>query len=318
MSSVALITGITGQDGSYLAEHLLERGYEVHGIVRRSSQFNTSRIDHIFDRLMLHHGDVTDALSMRAIVAEVCPDECYHLAGQSHVAVSFEVPAYTSQVIVDGTRNLLDALRHEAPECRVYIASSSEMFGNSEAPQDEQTPMVPVSPYGCAKLHAHHMAGMYREAYKMPIWRGIAFNHESPRRGPTFVTQKIVRAGVRIMRGQQECICHGSLRTKRDWGYAPEYVAAMHAMLQTDSPDDYVLATGQTRSIHNFAAAVFGMLGIDFDAYSQQDECYRRPIDIGELCGDASKARRILGWAPKTGFDELVRIMVDAEVGRVA
>lgn len=310
----ALITGITGQDGSYLAELLLDKGYEVHGTLRRSSSINTGRIDHIFDRLQLHYGDLTDGSSLGHLLSSIKPVEVYNLSAQSHVKVSFEIPEYTSQVGAIGTLRLLEAVRAHCPEARVYNASSSEMFGKVlETPQKETTPFNPRSPYGCAKVFAHQLCVNYREAYGMHISNGILFNHESPRRGETFVTRKITKAVARIVRGMQSELMLGNLDARRDWGYAPEYVEAMWLMLQQDIPDDYVIATGETHSIREFLDRAFSPWHLDWKEYVGIDPKYYRPSEVDLLLGDPSKAKRVLGWEPKTSFTDLVELMVDAD-----
>ena len=311
---VALITGITGQDGSYLAELLLDKGYEVHGIVRRSSTFGTQRIEHIFDRLHLHYGDVTDGGAMARIVAEVEPDELYNLAAQSHVRVSFDQPHYTAEAVALGTLNVLEAAR-AIPGCRVYQASSSEMYGQVvETPQRETTPFRPRSPYGVAKVYAHWITVNYRESYGMHASCGILFNHESPRRGETFVTRKITRAAARIAAGHQQHVSLGNLDAKRDWGHARDYVEAMWLMLQQDEPDDYVIATGETHTVREFATLAFSIVGLDYLDYVKHDPRYDRPAEVNVLLGDASKARERLGWTPSVTFGGLVRQMVEAEL----
>ena len=318
----ALVTGITGQDGSYLSEQLLERGYEVHGLVRRSSTFNTNRIDHLYRdpheqgvRIFTHFADLTDSLSLTRLVHELQPNEIYHLGAQSHVRVSFDIPGYTFDVTAAGTLRLLDAMREAGVEdARFYQASSSEMFGSAPPPQDESTPFHPRSPYAVAKLSAYWAVVNYREAYGLFAANGILFNHESPRRGETFVTRKITRALARIKAGLQDKLYLGNLDAKRDWGYAPDYTEAMWLMLQADSPDDYVIATGEAHSVREFLEAAFGHAGLDWEQYVEMDPRYLRPSEVDVLHGDASKAREQLGWEPKVGFDELVRIMVDADV----
>ena len=311
---VALITGITGQDGSYLAELLLAKGYEVHGIVRRSSTFGTQRIEHIFDRLHLHYGDVTDGGAMARIVAEVEPDELYNLAAQSHVRVSFDQPHYTAEAVALGTLNVLEAAR-AIPGCRVYQASSSEMYGQVvETPQRETTPFRPRSPYGVAKVYAHWITVNYRESYGMHASCGILFNHESPRRGETFVTRKITRAAARIATGHQQDVSLGNLDAKRDWGHARDYVEAMWLMLQQDEPDDYVIATGETHTVREFTVLAFSIVGLDYLDYVKHDPRYDRPAEVDVLLGDASKARERLGGTPSVTFGGLVRQMVEAEL----
>jgi len=317
----ALITGITGQDGSYLAEFLLGKGYEVHGIIRRSSSFNTERIDHLYRdphepgrRLFLHYGDLTDGAGLRQILADTQPDEIYNLGAQSHVRVSFDQPVYTAQVDAVGTVRLLQAIHDACSKSRFYQASSSEMFGNvREIPQKETTPFHPRSPYGCAKVYSFWQTINYRESYGMFCCNGILFNHESPRRGETFVTRKITRAATRIKEGLQDKIYLGNLDAKRDWGFAGDYVTAMWLMLQQNEPDDYVVATGQTHSVREFLKLVFDRVGLDWKKYVEVDSRYLRPAEIDVLQGDASKARRVLGWKPQVSFEELVAMMVDAD-----
>ena len=318
----ALITGITGQDGSYLAEFLLSKGYEVHGIIRRSSSFNTDRIDHLYQdphvsgvRLFLHYGDLSDSGALQRLLADIGPDEIYHLGAQSHVRVSFDCPEYTGDVTALGTTRLLEAIRVAAPKARFYQASSSEMYGLVQAvPQREDTPFYPRSPYGAAKVYAYWMTVNYRESYGMHASNGILFNHESPRRGETFVTRKITRAVARIKAGLQKDLYLGNLEAKRDWGYAPEYVEAQWLMLQQDKGDDFVIATGETHSIREFLDEAFPIVGLDWKDYVKMDERYCRPAEVDLLIGDASKAKKILGWTPKTTFKDLVKIMVDADV----
>ena len=328
MSKRALITGITGQDGSYLSELLLSKGYEVHGIIRRSSSFNTARIDHIFDRLTLHHGDVTDAGCISRIVAEVQPDEVYNLAAQSHVAVSFQQPEYTTQSVYIGTLNVLEAVRSHCKTARVYQASSSEMFGNSPAPQNENTPFDPQSPYAVAKVAAHNLAKLYRNSYGLFIACGILFNHESPRRGETFVTRKIAKGVAAVAAGRQSCIRLGNLDARRDWGYAPEYVEAMWLMLQQDVPEDFVIGTGETHSVRDYVLEAFRIAvppsqnpwtrepaGEEwYRSCIKVDARYFRPAEVNVLQADASKARFVLGWSPRVKFPQLVRLMVEAEM----
>jgi GDPmannose 4,6-dehydratase len=311
---IALITGITGQDGSYLAELLLDKGYEVHGIVRRSSTFGTQRIEHIFDRLYLHYGDVTDGGAMARIVAEIEPDELYNLAAQSHVRVSFDQPHYTAEAVALGTLNVLEAAR-AIPGCRVYQASSSEMYGQVvETPQRETTPFRPRSPYGVAKVYAHWITVNYRESYGMHASCGILFNHESPRRGETFVTRKITKAAARICVGVQDAVYLGNLDAKRDWGSAMDYVEAMWLMLQQDEPDDYVIATGETHTVREFAEAAFRYVGLDYRDHVRHDPRYDRPAEVDLLLGDPSKARERLGWEPSVTFGGLVAQMMAAEL----
>ena len=322
MSKKALITGITGQDGSYLSELLLSKGYEVHGLIRRASTFNTERLDSIYQdphnssaRLFLHYGDLADSVSMSKLVGDLKPDEVYHLGAQSHVRVSFDVPEYTADVTGTGTARLLEALRQSSPKSRFYQASSSEMFGLVQAvPQSETTPFYPRSPYGAAKVYSYWLTVNYRESYGMHAGNGILFNHESPRRGETFVTRKITRAVARIQAGVQKKLYMGNLDAKRDWGYAPEYVEAMWLMLQQDQPDDYVIATGETHTIREFLTESFGLVGLDWEQYVEFDERYLRPAEVDLLIGDPSKAKRQLHWVPKTTFKDLVRIMTEADV----
>jgi GDPmannose 4,6-dehydratase len=309
----ALITGCTGQDGSYLCELLLEKDYEVHGIIRRSSSLNTKRIDHIFDRLHMHFGDLTDGSSLSRILSIVHPDEIYALGAQSHVRVSFDVPEFTANSGAMGTLRLLEAARALCPETRIYNASSSEMFGSTPPPQNESTTFHPRSPYGVAKVFSHNLCVNYREAYGMHISNGTLFNHESPRRGETFVTRKITMALARIIRSIQKELLLGNLNAKRDWGYAKEFVEGMWLMLQQDVPDDYVLATGETHTIEEFLQEAFSLRGLDWHDYVKIDAHYFRPAEVDVLLGDASKAERILGWKPKTTFKELVKIMVEAD-----
>ena len=308
----AFITGITGQDGSYLAEILLEKGYEVYGMVRRSSSFNTARIDHIFGELELVFGDLSDGSSLNQLVRRIRPDEVYNLGAQSHVRVSFDIPEYTADATGMGTLRLLDAIREEGVTCRFYEAGSSEMFGQvSETPQTETTPFHPRSPYGVSKVFGYWITRNYREAYGMYAVNGILFNHESPRRGPTFVTRKITRAIGAILRGEQNELRLGNLEAKRDWGYARDYMEGAWRMLQADEPDDYVLATGETHSVKEFLDEAFGYAGLDWNEYVTIDERYFRPAEVDVLLGDASRAKEKLGWEPAVRFDELVRIMVD-------
>lgn len=323
-SRKALITGITGQDGSYLAELLLEKGYEVHGIVRRSSTFNTSRIDHLYQdpheedaRLFLHHGDLSDGQSMSNIIMSVKPDEVYNLGAQSHVRVSFDNPLYTLDVTGNGVLRILEAVRMLSSEksVRVYQASSSEMFGKAvETPQTELTPFRPRSPYACAKVYAYHQCVNYREAYDLFVSNGILFNHESPRRGETFVTRKITRAAARIKLGLQEKLYLGNLDAKRDWGYAKDYVEAMWLMLQAEKADDYVVATNETHSIREFLDLAFGQLDLDWNEFVEIDPRYYRPAEVEVLQGDYSKAERELGWSPSTSFEELVKLMIESDL----
>ena len=317
----ALITGITGQDGSYLTEFLLKKDYEVYGIIRRSSSFHTGRIDHLYKdphegpRLKLIYGDLTDGGNISGILNEIKPDEVYNLAAQSHVRVSFDQPIYTVNVDALGTLRLLEAVRQMKKPPRFYQASSSEMYGKAvETPQTEKTPFYPRSPYGCAKVYSFWQTVNYREAYNIFACNGILFNHESPRRGETFVTRKITRAAARIKLGLQDKVYLGNLEAKRDWGYAVDFVEAMWLMLQQNKPDDYVIATGQTHSVREFLDEVFGYHGLDWKKHVEIDPKYYRPTEVDMLLGDASKAKKILGWSPKVGFKELARIMADADM----
>jgi len=317
----ALITGITGQDGSYLAEFLLEKGYEVHGLIRRSSTFNTERIDHIYrdphdpkSKLFLHYGDITDSGQLTHLIYNIQPDEIYHLGAQSHVRVSFDMPEFTGDVTGIGTTRMLEAIRRSGIKTRFYQASSSEMFGDSPPPQNEETPFRPRSPYGAAKVYAYWMARNYREGYGIFAVNGILFNHESPRRGETFVTRKITRAVARIKFGIQGKLYLGSLEAKRDWGYAGDYVEAMWLMLQQEKPDDFVIATGETHSVREFLEEAFGYAGLDWKKHVEIDVRYLRPLEVEFLQGDASKAKMKLKWEPKVKFEELVRMMVDADI----
>ncbi|MEO3752324.1 GDP-mannose 4,6-dehydratase [Streptomyces sp. B6B3] len=321
MAKTAVITGVTGQDGSYLAELLLEKGYTVHGVVRRSSSFNTERIDHIYQdpqqpgrTLVLHHADLTDGVAMVNLLRELRPDEVYNLGAQSHVRVSFDSPMYTGEVTGLGTLRLLEALRASGIDARIYQASSSEMFGAAPPPQNERTPFHPRSPYGCAKVYSYWSTVNYREAYGMYAVNGILFNHESPRRGETFVTRKISRAVARIKAGLQDRLFLGNLDAVRDWGYAPEYVEAMWRMLQRDEPDDYVLATGVPASVREFAQAAFTAAGLDWTEHVRFDPKYERPSEVHALIGDAAKARELLGWQPAVRWRELAELMVEADV----
>ena len=317
----ALVTGITGQDGSYLAEQLLARGYEVHGLVRRSASFNTGRIDHLYRdpheegvRLFLHHGDLSEAGRLVKLIYELQPDEIYHLGAQSHVRVSFDIPEYTADITGMGTVRLLEAIRESGVDTRFYQASSSEMFGAAPPPQSEATPFHPRSPYGCAKVMSFWLAVNYRESYGMFCANGVLFNHESPRRGETFVTRKITRALARIKAGLQEHLYLGNLDACRDWGYAPDYTDAMWRILQANEPEDFVIATGETHSVREFLAHASEHLDLDPDEFVRIDERYYRPAEVDVLLGDAAKARERLGWEPTVTFEELVRLMVDADV----
>ncbi len=321
----ALITGITGQDGSYLAELLLSKGYEVHGIIRRASSFNTGRLEHIYadphaasNRLQLHYGDLSDASGLARLIAKVEPQEIYNLAAQSHVRVSFDCPEYTTDITATGTVRLLEAIRETGIKPRFYQASSSEMYGLvQEVPQSERTPFYPRSPYACAKLYAHWITVNYRESYKLHASSGILFNHESPRRGETFVTRKITRALAQILCGLQDKLYLGNLDAKRDWGYAKEYVEAMWLMLQQDEPDDYVIATGETHSVREFLEVAFSHMGLDWKKHVEIDPRYFRPAEVELLIGDYSKAKKKLGWEPKTRFTDLVKLMVDEDIRRL-
>lgn len=322
MVKKALITGITGQDGSYLAELLLDKGYEVYGLVRRSSSINTKRIDHIYQdphekkaRLHLVFGDLGDSSSLFSVLSEIKPDEIYNLAAQSHVRVSFDVPEYTADITGIGTIRILEAIRRLGLKTRFYQASSSEMFGKvMEVPQTEETPFYPRSPYGAAKVYSYWITKNYRESYGMYACNGILFNHESPRRGETFVTRKITRGVANIKAGLQDKLYLGNLDAKRDWGYAKEYVEAMWLMLQQDEPDDYVIATNETHSVREFLEESFKHVGLDWEKYVEIDERYFRPAEVELLIGDASKAAKKLGWEPKTKFKKLAQLMVDADV----
>lgn len=315
MAKRALITGITGQDGSYLAEFLLANDYEVHGILRRTSSFNTGRIDHIFDQLHLHRGDLLDVGSLQAALAEAKPDEVYNLAAQSHVGDSFHVPDYTYRVNYLGACNLFDAVRKVCPKARVYQASSSEMFGNEPANQSEATRLNPVSPYAVAKTAAHQAARFHRHAYGLHVSCGILFNHESERRGETFVTRKVCRAAARIKMGLQDRLVLGNLDARRDWGYAPDYVQAMWKMLQRDEADDFVIGTGNSYSVRDLLAEAFRHVGLAWETCVVTSDQYKRPAEVHHLQADAAKAREVLGWRPAVTFNEMVKRMVDAEMG---
>lgn len=322
MAKKALITGITGQDGSYLAELLLGKGYEVHGIIRRASTFNTGRIDHLYKdphingvHLFLHYGDIADSTNLIKLLYRIQPDEVYHLAAQSHVRVSFDIPEYTGDVTGLSTIRILEAIRETGVASKFYQASSSEMFGKvHEVPQRETTPFHPRSPYGAAKVYAYWATVNYRESYNLFACNGILFNHESPRRGETFVTRKITRAVARIKAGIQDKLYLGNLDAKRDWGYAKEYVEAMWRMLQQDEPADYVIATGETRSVREFLTEAFAHVDLEWQNYVELDEKYLRPAEVDLLVGDSTKARNALGWEPNVTFKELVRLMVDADM----
>ncbi|HTB33839.1 MAG TPA: GDP-mannose 4,6-dehydratase [bacterium] len=326
MPKTALITGITGQDGSYLAELLLSKGYEVHGIIRRSSTLPTERIDHIYQdphangaHLKLHYGDLSDSQSLRSVVEQVKPDEVYNLGAQSHVRVSFDLPVYTADIAALGTLRLLEALREvqqrTGKQIRFYQASSSEMYGKVvETPQKETTPFHPRSPYSVAKVYAYWQTVNHRESFDLHASNGVLFNHESPRRGETFVTRKITRAATRIKLGLQDKLFLGNLDSKRDWGFAGDYVEAMWLILQQDKPDDYVIATGETYSVKEFLEETFSQLGLDWNKYVEQDSRYFRPAEVDLLLGDSTKARKVLGWKPKVGFKELVKMMVESDM----
>jgi GDPmannose 4,6-dehydratase len=321
----ALITGITGQDGSYLAELLLAKGYEVHGIIRRSSSFNTARLDHLYTdphergiRLVLHYGDLADGGTIRRIIHAIAPDELYHLGAQSHVRVSFDEPEYTADVVGLGTLRVLEAVRDyeqtKGRQIRVYQAGSSEMFGAAPAPQHEGTPFYPRSPYAVSKVAAHWFAINYREAYRLFVSNGILFNHESPRRGETFVTRKVTRAVGRIKAGMQDTVFLGNLDAQRDWGFAGDYVEAMWRILQAPQAGDFVIATGETHTVREFVQKAFACAGLDWEQHVAYDPRYDRPTEVDVLLGDPSRAREQLGWQPKVGFDELVRMMVESDV----
>ncbi len=322
----ALITGITGQDGSYLADLLLEKGYEVHGIIRRASTFNTSRIDHLYTdphvngvRLFLHYGDLSDSLNLTRLIDRIGPTEIYHLGAQSHVRVSFDIPEYTGDVTAIGTIRILEAVRETKVPARFYQASSSEMFGKvQQVPQTEKTPFWPRSPYAVAKVYAYWATVNYRESYGVHASNGILFNHESPRRGETFVTRKITRAVARIKRGLQKELYLGNLEAKRDWGYAPEYVEGMWRMLQQPEGDDYVLATNETHTVREFCEAAFSHVGLNWQEFVKYDPHYERPAEVELLIGNPAKAKDLLGWEPKVKFQELVRIMVDADIAMIS
>lgn len=321
----ALITGITGQDGSYLADFLLGKDYEVHGIIRRASTFNTARIDHLYQdphvngvRLFLHYGDLADSVNLVKLIYRLQPDEIYHLGAQSHVRVSFDIPEYTADVTGIGTIRILEAIREAGVKTRFYQASSSEMFGKvQEVPQTERTHFWPRSPYGVAKVFAHWATVNYRESYGLHASNGILFNHESPRRGETFVTRKISRSVARIKCGLDKSLFLGNLDARRDWGYAPEYVQGMWLMLQQDHPDDYILATNETHSVREFVELAFERVGLDWKEYVKHDARYERPAEVDLLIGDASKAKKLLNWEPQVRFEELVRIMVDADLALI-
>lgn len=322
---IALITGCTGQDGSYLAEFLLEKGYEVHGIKRRSSSLNTERLDQIYrdfheagTRFFLHYADLTDGSSLTSLLYDLRPDEIYNLGAQSHVKVSFEIPEFTTDVVACGTLRLLEAIHRTGVKARFYQASSSEMFGSAPPPQSETTAFHPRSPYACAKLFGHNITVNYRESYGLHASSGILFNHESPRRGETFVTRKITRAVAHIQSGVQQKLYLGNLDARRDWGYSPDYVRAMWLMLQQDEPGDYVVGTGEAHTVREFLELAFARAGLDWREHVEIDPRYFRPAEVDTLCADASKAKRRLGWEPAVTFDELVRIMVDSDIETAA
>jgi len=322
----ALITGITGQDGSYLAELLLEKGYEVHGIIRRSSTFNTGRIDHLYQdphingvQLFLHYGDIADSTNLIKLLYRIQPDEIYHLGAQSHVRVSFDIPEYTGDVTGLGTIRILEAIRETGLKAKFYQASSSEMYGKvQEVPQRETTPFYPRSPYGAAKVYSYWLTVNYRESYGMFACNGILFNHESPRRGETFVTRKVTRAATRIKAGLEDKVYLGNLDAKRDWGYAKEYVEAMWLMLQQEEPDDYIVSTGETHSVRLLCQEAFKAAGLDWLQWFKHDQRLRRPADVDLLCGDATRAREVLGWEPSVKFDEIVRRLVAHDLEALA
>jgi GDPmannose 4,6-dehydratase len=318
---IAFVTGITGQDGSYLAELLLAKGYEVHGLIRRASTFNTQRVDHLYvdphdpkAKLFLHYGDLTDGSRLSSLLAEIRPQEIYHLAAQSHVRVSFDEPEYTGDTTGLGTIRLLEAIRHSVPDAKFYQASSSEMFGAANPPQNENTTFYPRSPYGVAKVYSYWITKNYREAYGLFAVNGILFNHESPRRGETFVTRKITRAVARIAKGQQKELFLGNLEARRDWGYAPEYVVAMWKMLQAEKPEDFVIGTGTDLSVQDFVQMSFEHVGLEWEKYVRFDEKYLRPTEVDSLVGDASKAEHTLGWKASVKPHELAAIMVDHDI----
>ena len=321
----ALITGITGQDGSYLAELLLEKGYEIHGIIRRSSSFNTERIDHLYKdphindvKMFLHYGDLSDSSNLSRLLEKIEPDEIYNLAAQSHVRISFDMPEYTADVVGLGTIRILDAIKETQIKTKFYQASTSELYGKVvETPQTEKTPFYPRSPYACAKLYSYWITVNYRESYDMYACNGILFNHESPRRGETFVTKKITHAIAKILNKEQDKLYLGNLDSKRDWGYAKDYVEAMWLMLQQEKADDYVIATGETHSVREFLDEAFGLVGLDWKKYVEIDPRYYRPAEVDLLLGDPAKAKEKLGWKPKTTFKELVKIMLEYDLKSV-
>ena len=321
MAKKAFITGVTGQDGSYLAELLLSKGYEVHGMIRRSSTFNTNRIDHLIvdlhekgANLFLYHGDLSDTQQLSNILYKIQPEEIYHLGAQSHVRVSFDMPEYTGNITALGTTRVLESIKNSGIKCRFYQASSSEMFGNAPPPQNELTPFCPRSPYATAKVYSYWMTKNYREGYDLFACNGILFNHESPRRGETFVTRKITRAIAHIHAGKQQYLHLGNLKAKRDWGYAPEYINAMWLMLQQENPSDFVIGTGETHSVEEFVDEAFAYAGLKLENHIRTDPRYFRPTEVEVLAADASKARQVLGWKPLVTFKELISIMVDADM----
>ena len=324
MAQTALITGITGQDGSYLAELLLSKGYEVHGIIRRASTFNTARIDHIYSdphessaKLFLHYGDLSDSGQLTNLIYNSQPQEVYHLGAQSHVRVSFDTPENTGDVTGLGTTRILEAIKRSRVSCKFYQASSSEMFGNASPPQSEDTAFYPRSPYGAAKVYAYWMCVNYREGTNLFACNGILFNHESPRRGETFVTRKISRAVAHIMAGKQKALFMGNLEAKRDWGFAPEYVEGMHQMLRMDTPQDYVLGTGETHTVREFVEEAFGYVGLDWQNFVKEDPQYLRPTEVDVLIAKPQKANTLLKWQPRITFKNLIRIMVDADIRKL-
>ena len=317
----ALITGITGQDGSYLTEFLLEKGYEIHGLIRRSSTFNTDRIDHLYKdfhdpeaRMYLHYGDISVSSHLIKLLSDIQPDEIYHLGAQSHVRVSFDMPEYTGDITGLGALRMLEAIRQTGSKAKFYQASSSEMFGTAPPPQNEMTPFEPQSPYAAAKVYAFYMVKNYRKAYNIFAANGILFNHESPRRGETFVTRKIIRAATRIKLGLQDKLYLGNLESKRDWGFAGDFIESMWLILQQDEPDDFVIATGENHSVREFAETVFQKLDLDYKKYVETDPRYFRPAEVDVLLGDSTKAQKILGWKPKVAFDQLIDMMIEADL----
>jgi len=320
----ALITGITGQDGSYLTEFLLSKGYEVHGIIRRASTFNTERVDHIFvdpherrARFFMYYGDLSDSEQIAHIIYNIRPDEVYHLGAQSHVRVSFDIPEYTGNIVALGTARILEAIRRSRRKIRFYQASSSEMFGATSPPQNETTPFAPRSPYACAKVYSYWMTANYRQGYKIFSSNGILFNHESPRRGETFVTRKVTRGIARILAGKEKRLYMGNLDARRDWGFAPEYVETMWMILQQKKAQDFVIGTGASHSVREFVREAFGYAGLDWKKHVRIDPRYFRPTEVHSLTADAHKARRVLGWKPKVGFKDLAHIMVDADMRKI-